>query len=132
VGGFSNLTNSFLYDGGTFTTIDYPSASTTFAGGINDSGQIVGSYSHAAGIHGFLYNNGTFTSFDDPSATGFTSAGGINNSGQIVGSFADAAGTHGFLATPTPEPGTLPLLAGGLLIGIVMASRQNQRRRSPR
>jgi hypothetical protein len=31
-----------LYSGGTFTTIDYPFNSNTFARGISDSGQIVG------------------------------------------------------------------------------------------
>jgi probable HAF family extracellular repeat protein len=51
----------------TYTTLDGPSAiNNTQALGINASGQIVGSYSNASGIHGFLYSNGTYTALDDP------------------------------------------------------------------
>jgi hypothetical protein len=37
-----------------FTTLDVPGASNTYPQGINNSGQIVGSYSDGAGQHGFL------------------------------------------------------------------------------
>jgi uncharacterized membrane protein len=46
-----------LDTGGTFTTIDVPGASGSFgtqAYGINNSGQIVGSFQDATGVHGFL------------------------------------------------------------------------------
>jgi hypothetical protein len=60
-----------------FTSFDVPgsSISVTEAWGINDSGQIVGSYDDGTGRHGFLL---------------------------IHGSYTDAGGTHGFLATPVP------------------------------
>jgi probable HAF family extracellular repeat protein len=54
-----------------FTTIDHPLGAgfNTELWGINDAGQIVGSYQNAMGWHAFLYSGGTYTSLDDPSAT---------------------------------------------------------------
>jgi probable HAF family extracellular repeat protein len=60
---------------------------STAALGINNAGQIVGSYSDS-GLkgHGFLYTNGTYTALDDPSANVVnTGASGINDLGQVVG-----------------------------------------------
>src|SRR5262245_9411192 len=58
------------------TTLDGPLGAGSFgafANGINNEGQIVGSYDdenmHA---HGFLYSNGSYTTLDDPLATGST------------------------------------------------------------
>ena len=83
----------------TFTTVDDPLApGSTQASGINDMGQIVGTYFNA---HGFLLSGGSYFTIDDPLATQ-TVAQGINNAGQIVGYYTDTSGTHGFL------------LAGGL------------------
>lgn len=44
----------FLEDGSVFTTIDIPGAGITFAKGINDSGQIVGTRSDSRSTFGFL------------------------------------------------------------------------------
>jgi probable HAF family extracellular repeat protein len=42
----------------TFATLDDPSATgNTFARGINNRGQIVGSYADDSGYHGFLYDH---------------------------------------------------------------------------
>jgi hypothetical protein len=46
--------HGFLYSGGVYTTLDVPLAEFTTATGINGSGQIVGYYTDASGIHGFL------------------------------------------------------------------------------
>src|SRR4029077_5937652 len=72
----------------------------TQAFGINDSGQIVGSFFDAGNTktHGFLDTGGSFTTIDVPGATN-TNAYGINNSGQIVGWFRDGLGDHVFLDT---------------------------------
>ena len=90
----------------TFTTIDVPDASDTFAHGINPSGQIVGYYIDGAGFHGFLYDGGVFTPIDVPGAS-YTQANGITPSGQIVGLYVDSTGEYrspsGFLATPTKK-----------------------------
>jgi probable HAF family extracellular repeat protein len=105
---FGGVETAFADSIYSFTSIDVPGASFTYAHGINDSGQIVGGFDDATGTaHGFLDTGGSFTTIDVPGATN-TFANGINNSGQIVGSFTDGRTNHGFLATPTvvPEPMT--------------------------
>src|ERR1035438_9058537 len=83
----------------TFSPIDDPLATTggTDASGINDLGQIVGSYGSFP-YHGFLYSGGTYTPLNAPGATNSTVAYDINNLGQIVGLYQDSSGAeHGFL-----------------------------------
>ncbi len=91
-----------------FTTIDAPGASYTSASGINDAGQIVGTFVDPSSLgfdgvsvipgksHGFLWSGGTFSVLDVPSGsvcypppcpTFETEIGGINSAGQIVGAF---------------------------------------------
>lgn len=65
--------------------------------GINNAGQIVGSYSAATFGNGFLYSSGVYTDVIVPTATAGTTSYGLNNTGSIVGSFADNVGQHGFL-----------------------------------
>ena len=85
-----------------YTTLDDPFqvGFTTQASGINDAGQIVGSYHNSSGYHGFIYSAGTYTPFDVPLATNGTFAADINAAGQIVGTYSTTA-THGFLYNPT-------------------------------
>ena len=82
----------------TFTTIDDPLATgfDTRALGINDAGQIVGTYTRG-NSHGFLLSAGVFTTIDDPFADGGTDVSGINASGQIVGTYFFAGIAHAFL-----------------------------------
>src|SRR5262245_20680705 len=83
----------------TFTTLDGPGSTFTFAFGINAAGQIVGGFGGGpTGRHGFLWDGTTLTNIDVPDAS-FTEPHGINSLGQIVGSFGDftGTGTHGFL-----------------------------------
>ena len=85
---------SFIYDGDNYTWINFPGAEWTDPRGINDSGQIVGTYSLGEFIflegywvevtHGFIYDGSSFTSVDKPGVS-YTKFHGINNSGQIVG-----------------------------------------------
>ena len=88
-------------DSYTFTAIDVPGANSTFASGINDRGQIVGSYIDATGGHGFLEKAGTFRPINVPfdfGGLGFdTFASGINNRGQIVGTIDPGPLILGFL-----------------------------------
>ena len=79
-----------------FTTIDVPGGTFTRPSGVNDTGEIVGSFTDDTGSHGFLYKGGTFATLGPPGASQ-SDAAGINNAGQIVGSFTDSAGQHGFL-----------------------------------
>ena len=90
--------HGFLLDSGTFTTIDVPGASATFADAINNTRQIVGFFVDSNGVaHGFLWEQGRITVIDIPGATrvfGWK----INTAGQTIGSFEDANGVaHGFL-----------------------------------
>ncbi|HET7019153.1 MAG TPA: hypothetical protein VFI58_00380 [Xanthobacteraceae bacterium] len=83
----------------TYTTIEGPLVTTDLiGGGINDNGQIVGTYFDATN-HGFLLSGGTYTTLDDPLGVGSTSAQGINASGQIVGTYSG----HGFLKSRAPR-----------------------------
>lgn len=54
--------------------------------GINNSGQIVGSYSAVSGTHAFLYSGGTMQNIAQLGSS-TSVAYGINNSGQIVDKF---------------------------------------------
>ena len=113
--------HGFLYNNGSYTTLNDPFATSTTAFGINDAGQIVGFYSNASGNHGFLYdpNSGIsppYFNIADPGTQG-TFARGINAAEQIVGSYQNASGVHGFLFRgleyitlddPNPPPGPRP------------------------
>ncbi len=110
---------------GGYYTFAVPGALGTIARDINDSGQIVGSYSEIGGpntfvhrLYGFLYDNlyekGAYSKIEYPGAF-FTWANGINDRDPLVASAGyDIVGTyyredegydhrHGFLAT-TPPP----------------------------
>jgi len=81
-----------------YTTLNVPGAYITQAYGINNSGQVSGTYCDATGNHGFIKSGSTFYTFDVPGANG-TYAYGINNSGQEVGYYYDSNGYHGYLKT---------------------------------
>src|SRR6266446_251670 len=66
------------------------------AAGINDFGQVVGSWGYNPGSHAWLYSNGTITDLPEPSyatAPGAVGCGAsaINNNGQIIGGCRDAS-----------------------------------------
>ena len=73
----------------TFTTLeglpsgDYGAGTYGAAYGINNRGDIVGTYV-GGGLHGFLYSNGTYTTLDAPGSFD-TQVFGINDRGQIAG-----------------------------------------------
>ena len=105
----------------TFTSFDYPGATSTSASGINADGAVVGAYVDSASKqHGFLLSGGNFTSIDYAGAIA-TDARGINDQGDIVGTHVDAAGMpggglHGYLLqqgafTAVDYPGHLNTIA---------------------
>jgi len=55
--------NSFLYKAGNHEPLTYPGATETVAQGIDNSGQVVGSFPDVGGTHGFVYleNGGAFS-----------------------------------------------------------------------
>jgi probable HAF family extracellular repeat protein len=88
---------------------------------INNTGQIVGGFGDASGVHGFLISDGIFTAQIDVPGASFTEVFGINDTGQIVGEFQFRPGnTLAFLATPNPEaipePSTWLLLGSGFVV----------------
>ena len=110
--------NGFFDNAGMFTTIDAPGAMDTALLGLNDLGEAVGVQTLASGaMDGIVCNvfSDVCQAFDDPNGIGTTTFNGVNDLGQIVGFYVNGLdNTIGLLATPTPEPTSLLLLAGGL------------------
>jgi hypothetical protein len=82
---------------GRVTLVDFTGASVTSAQGINNNGDIVGSYDVENEEHGFVLKDGAFHSID-VSGAALTDASGINDNGIIVGVYTtpNLAG-HGFI-----------------------------------
>jgi probable HAF family extracellular repeat protein len=85
----------------TFTTldVDVPGSALASVTGINDVGQIVGTFDDANVVNwerGFVWRDGHSTTLDVPDSA-FTLVTGINNTGQIVGDFYDGSSFHGFV-----------------------------------
>ncbi len=92
-----------FHHGRTFT-IAMPGASATQAFGLNDNGEVVGTYTTGTGnnavTHGFTWMNGRFTTVNYPMASS-TTINGVNDEGDIVGFYTDAKGnTDGFVGLP--------------------------------
>jgi probable HAF family extracellular repeat protein len=89
-----------MYAKGKLTEFSYPKAMATEATGINDKGDVVGTFFDAKGAqHGFLLHAKKFTQLDVPKESG-SDAWGINNAGQITVYAINSAGAFdGFLLT---------------------------------
>src|SRR2546427_8233918 len=86
------------------TIIQYPGSTSTAARGINNSGDIVGTYACAAacinpltgetstaGTHGFLWQDGVYTRIDAPApGRTATTARGVSEQGAIGGHYTAA------------------------------------------
>src|SRR5262249_10304445 len=97
--------HGFRLLGNSLSTIDGPGSRSTVASGINNAGDIVGTYEvfltlppgfggPGAGIdvfQAFLLSEGSFRGISG------INANGINNAGDIVGRYVDGRGNHGFL-----------------------------------
>ena len=109
VAGFYNKTSSqvdaFLkLHSGRFLTLAYPGAAMTQAFGVNDSDEVVGTYTTGSGnnavTHGFTWWDGKYTSVNIKNASS-TALNGVNDEGDLVGFYTDAKGnTDGLLALP--------------------------------
>jgi len=88
----------------------------TQALGVNDLGEIVGSYvDPITGVqHGYIDNGGIFTSFDPPNSA-MTTINGIDDKGDIVGFYTNPTidTVDGFVGTPVPEPSTWAMMLAG-------------------
>ncbi|MGB7102285.1 MAG: hypothetical protein WBD95_26430, partial [Xanthobacteraceae bacterium] len=102
---FSNTTvsnsSATTEAGGSYSfnnAIDDPAAvSITAPSGINDAGQIVGTYFSGGKSNGFLHDGSNYITLDDPAATGGTSANAINDSGEVVGTYSAGGTQSGFV-----------------------------------
>jgi hypothetical protein len=133
--GDNNGTHGFLYHNGVFTTLDTPGGNTLIWG-VNDSGNVAGNgsgYGCPGGQNscGFFYAGGALTAIAVPGALN-TTVQGMNDFNQIVGSYETADGQEfGFEATPmsgAPEPGTLGLVLGVGVFGLLRVGRDWTRR----
>ena len=112
--------HGFLYAGGSFETIDYPSASDTRLAGINNAGDITGFEYQTGGVSSFEYVNGAFFIIADPEAiSNGTEVAGINNTGSIAGSSNISGVEEGFVLssgvfTHLVVPGSIYTSAGGI------------------
>lgn len=90
-------------------TIHYPGSRSTSARGINNGGDIVGTFfcaaactnpltgeTSTAGTHGFLLRDGVYTRIDVPGGVA-TTPRGVSQQGTIVGHYVAAGVTHGFV-----------------------------------
>jgi probable HAF family extracellular repeat protein len=101
--GDNNHGVSYLYNPGVFTLqVDYPYGGPpiqngTTLQGINNCGQIVGTFRNPSIPLAFVFNAGKCYQLMIPGANA-ASASGINDHGQVVGFFSDASGEHGYIA----------------------------------
>jgi uncharacterized protein (TIGR03437 family) len=97
----------------TFSQLDVPGATNSSAIAINNSGQILGSYSDGSASHCFLRSpdGATLTTFDPPGTN--PTCNGLNNLGQVVGSFSDSAGFHGYIRDASGALTTFDIRANG-------------------
>lgn len=97
------MTDAFLKTAHHFITLAVPGASMTQAFGVNDSREVVGSYTTGTGssakTFGFTWTHRTgFMTVTDPKGMGTTTINGVNDAGDLVGFYTDAAGnTDGLL-----------------------------------
>ena len=102
-----------------FITIADPNATGyTVAQGINDAGQVVGSYN--VGQQGFLLSGGSYSDVGPASSV----ATGINNAGAIVGYSTSGSGTSYLIAGGSTTPFTVtgnPTFAQGINSGGTIA-----------
>lgn len=102
------IRHGFVYNGGSYLTLDIPNAASSYGSSINSSGQVAGFYTDTTGInHGFVYGDGAFKTFDVPGSIYSSTTEGythpdpnlqINGNGQVSGTYTDVSGgIHGFV-----------------------------------
>ncbi len=105
---------------------------SSYAYGVNDSGEVVGSSIVSGQPHAFLYNGTSMLDINnliDP-AMGYTvtHAHAINNSGDVIGTGGTLQGGYDdvLLLIPVPEPSTVLALAGGMIGMVGFALRRKR------
>ncbi len=86
----------YSYLSGKFSSVNAFGAVFNIPFGVNQSGDIVGTYGTGPTTEGYLYSKGKFTTIDaSPFPADSTALVGINNSGQIIGSYG-TSGTYNY------------------------------------
>jgi probable HAF family extracellular repeat protein len=96
----SGASQVFVGSGGSFVYVTPPGSTSAKGGYVNDSHDVAGAYTDAAGAeHGFVYSAGQYTTFDMPQAATSVTVTGFNNKGRVVGSYTSTADgkQHGFI-----------------------------------
>jgi hypothetical protein len=85
-----------------FVDIDYPQTTNTLMDmrGLNDLGQIVGSYTSGASQYAFIKNGTNYSTLSGIPGTSSV-AWGINDAGQIGGYYISSGTNHGFMYNTT-------------------------------
>lgn len=102
--GQGSATVGYVSSGSAYAVVAVPGQGATSPTGINNAGDIVGSYQPAgtfdpAVAQGFLDHAGTFTTILVPGAVG-TASLAVNDAGEIAGTYTAADGSrHGFTET---------------------------------
>lgn len=85
--------HGFFFKDGAFSYFDFPNASVTYTGHLNDFDVVVGSFGlYSVVAHGFIYDGHSFSTVDFPPGRFETAALGINNAGEVVGAYGSFAG----------------------------------------
>jgi hypothetical protein len=151
--GMRGTTKAFLLSpNGHLAVLQYPGASSTMAFGVNDSGEVVGTYTKGTGNNaksfGFTWSaRGGWRSISDPMGKGTTLVNGVNDLGDLVGFYTDAQGnTDGFLwaagmhsvgmappvtATPSMMPSMAPSMTPSMMPTMSPTARPTMPTTSP-
>ncbi|MGD0442032.1 MAG: hypothetical protein ABSB52_15580 [Acidimicrobiales bacterium] len=98
----NGVQRGFIKQGRKYTTIDDPLGVSNTVTGMNDHGEIVGTYTDSSGAdYGFIDQGGRFATIADPSADNAkdlgTNVDGVTDSGEIGGTYFDSHSTmHAF------------------------------------
>lgn len=99
----STTSHGFLYNQGTFSTIDVPGAQNIDVVGIDANGDVAGFYPVTSGTHSFLYADGRVSPLNVPESTS-DRVTSINANGDIVGSSRANNGLwQGFVGEISPS-----------------------------
>lgn len=89
----------FIYDGQTFTTVEYPGVVATIVTAVLNNGLVVGYWNNPPDLEGFTFNGTQYTPFVAPGkGVNGTTTGGANNLGDLVGTATrlNVAGSSGY------------------------------------
>ena len=100
----AQTSQGFTLVNGVFTSVTFPESASTALNGVNNGGEIVGTYAlpDESNDHVFLLNGNTLTNEDVPGAVS-TGAADLNDVGEIIGGYVDQENVvHGYLETNGP------------------------------